>query len=181
MQTDREFVGWPKIPRVGKAMSVVVTEKVDGTNSQIVIENGEIVAVGSRKRWINPKSDNYGFAGWVERNKEELLGLENGSHFGEYYGLGIQHGYGMKEKRFALFNNFRWDNPSRPAICDVVPTLYKGEFYPELVNDLAEKLRTEGSTLVPGWMKPEGFILYFPEFRQSAKWTFEHQDGKWKD
>ncbi len=198
--TKVPFEAWPKIPRLNKAMWCVITEKIDGTNAQIRIshteegdsEDSDVVAitggdislsmrVGSRSRWITPDSDNYGFARHVIENQERYFKLSEGTHFGEWYGLGIQHGHGMKEKRLALFNNLRWDNVSRPEGIDVVPTLYNGEYYPELINDVATKLKNEGSVLVPGWMKPEGFIVYFPEFRKSAKWTFEAQEGKWKE
>lgn len=194
------FEGWPKIPRVSKGMQCVITEKIDGTNAQvhisrtqdddgndpdvIAIERGDIplsMRVGSRSRWITPESDNYNFARNVLENVETYFKLGEGAHFGEWYGLGIQHGHGMKEKRFALFNNLRWDNVSRPEGLDVVPTLYKGDFHPELVNDIAAQLKASGSILVPGWMKPEGFIIYFPEFRKSLKWTYEAQEGKWKE
>lgn len=194
------FEGWPKIPRVSKGMQCVVTEKIDGTNAQIhisrtletdyqdpdvvAIEEGDIplsMRIGSRSRWITPESDNYNFARSVLEKAETYFKLGEGAHFGEWYGLGIQHGHGMKEKRLALFNNFRWDNVSRPEGIDVVPTLYKGDFHPDLVNDIANSLKASGSILVPGWMKPEGFIIYFPEFRKSLKWTYEAQEGKWKE
>ena len=108
LPTDRPFEGFGKIARAQKAMGCVITEKIDGSNAQIIIEDGKIVAVGSRKRWIAPgkSTDNFGFAGWVER----LLGLGEGIHYGEWYGSGIQSGYGLVdgEKRFALFNTDRW-------------------------------------------------------------------------
>lgn len=96
--TDRPFEGFGKISRTNKASACVITEKIDGSNAQIVIEDNEIVAVGSRKRWIQPgkESDNFGFASWVERNYDELLGLGEGTHFGEWYGAGIQKNpYGL--------------------------------------------------------------------------------------
>ena len=195
------FEPWPKIPRVNKAMGCVITEKIDGTNAQVHLsraqeddkDDPDVIAIqettdiplamriGSRSRWITPQSDNYHFARSVKEKVDTYFALGEGAHFGEWYGLGIQHGYGMKEKRLALFNNFRWDNISRPEGIDVVPTLYRGDYYPELINDIATKLKNEGSVLVPGFMKPEGFIIYFPEFRKSAKWTFEAQEGKWKE
>ena len=97
-----EFIAFPKIARLRR--DCVITEKLDGTNAQIVIQDGEIVAVGSRSRWITPgkDTDNYGFAGWVEQNRAELLGLGDGTHFGEWWGSGIQRNYGLTEKRFSL-------------------------------------------------------------------------------
>jgi hypothetical protein len=79
----------------------------------------------SRSRWITPDDDNFGFAAWVEANRDELLTLGPGRHFGEWWGSGIQRGYGLPkgEKRFSLFNVSRWGE-SRPACCHVVPVLY---------------------------------------------------------
>lgn len=71
----------------------------------------------SRKRVIAPHDDNFGFAGWVREHAQELAdALGHGVHFGEWYGHGIQRGYGLPkdERRFALFNVRRWttDEPS---------------------------------------------------------------------
>ena len=59
---------------------------------------------GSRRRWLDCSSegDNFGFGKWVKANAESLIQLEEGRHFGEWYGKGIQRGYGLDEKRFAL-------------------------------------------------------------------------------
>ena len=181
---DRPFDGFGKIGRAQKAMTCVITEKIDGTNAQIVIEDGKIVAVGSRKRWIAPgkTTDNYGFAGWVERNYEELLGLGDGVHFGEWYGSGIQCGYGLTdgEKHFALFNTDRWheDNPP-PECCQVVPVLYRGEFNTNYLKREMVYLSQGGSKLVPGFMKPEGVIVWLYGPRTFLKSTFDHPEGKW--
>ena len=181
---DRTFEGFGKIARAQKAMGCVITEKIDGTNAQIVIENGEIVAVGSRKRWIAPgkTTDNYGFAGWVERNYQTLVGLGDGVHFGEWYGSGIQSGYGLRDgdKRFALFNTDRWfDGNPPPTPCEVVPVLYRGEFTANVLRDTMEELQTNGSVIQPGFMKPEGVIVWLYGSRMFLKSTFDHPEGKW--
>jgi len=117
-----KFESFQKIPRLSR--EIIVTEKIDGTNAQILIlENGDIIA-GSRNRFITKENDNYGFAGWVDRNKNELLKLGVGRHYGEWFGNGIQRGYGLKEKCFYLFNTKRWlDENKRPICCGVVPIL----------------------------------------------------------
>ena len=52
-----------------------------------------------------------------------------GQHFGEWWGFGIQRGYGLHERRFSLFNTGRWSDPAvRPACCGVVPVLADGDF-----------------------------------------------------
>jgi hypothetical protein len=117
---------------------MVITEKLDGTNSQIYIHDerflldtevkgvqvqigkpvGDIpfiysndgihIAAGSRTRWITPEQDNHGFARWVRDNAPALAELGHGRHFGEWWGQGIQRKYGLSEKRFSLFNTRRW-------------------------------------------------------------------------
>ena len=59
-----EFKAWPKIGRYNP-FNVTITEKMDGTNACIIIEDGFIVGVQSRKRLITPDDDNFGFAQWV--------------------------------------------------------------------------------------------------------------------
>lgn len=152
-----EFKGFPKIARLNR--EIIITEKIDGTNAQIFIDENNNILTGSRTRWITTKEDNYGFAAWVEVNKEDLLKLGPGAHFGEWYGKGIQHGYSMKEKRFALFNTHRCTG-TRPICCDVVPILYQGLFSETSIKNAVERLRTHGSALVPGFMRPEGIIVY---------------------
>lgn len=123
-----EFKEFPKMPRWSR--EVIITEKIDGTNASIFIgEDGEFLT-GSRTRWITPTDDNFGFSGWAYYNKEELLKLGPGHHFGEWWGSGIQRGYGLKEKRFSLFNTFRWSDAAvRPSCCSVVPVLSAGMLY----------------------------------------------------
>lgn len=93
---------------------------------------------GSRSRFITPEDDNFGFARWAQAHAEELLPLGPGRHFGEWWGSGIQRGYGLTkgEKRFSLFAVHRWADDrdrvkfpaDRPACCGVVPVLYRGLF-----------------------------------------------------
>lgn len=180
------FESFGKISRANKAFGCVITEKLDGTNAQIVIENGVITGVGSRTRWIKPgkETDNYGFAGWVELNYQDLLTLGDGQHFGEWFGAGIQRAYGLtsNDKRFALFNTGRWSNPEdRPACCSVVPVLYAGEFNRAVVDQVMADLAVNGSKAVPGFMKPEGIIIYLTGPRLLLKETFEFSEGKWAE
>ena len=103
-----EFVEFKKIPRLSR--ECIVTEKIDGTNGVICItETGEFL-IGSRTRWIDEHTDNHGFFKWATDNKNELLKLGVGTHYGEWWGSGIQRGYNLPkgEKRFSLFNTVRW-------------------------------------------------------------------------
>ena len=154
---ETPFVPFPKIARLSR--EIVITEKIDGTNAQVFIgEQGEFL-VGSRNRWITPTDDNYGFARWAHENKDELLTLGPGAHFGEWFGSKIQRGYDLKEKRFALFTVGRWSD-TRPQCCEVVPTLYRGPFSETAIEDAILSLRTHGSAAVPGFMRPEGIIIF---------------------
>lgn len=153
-----EFKKFPSIARLSR--EIVVTEKIDGTNAQIYIgEDGEFLT-GSRNRWITPEDDNYGFSKWAHENKEELLKLGVGQHFGEWWGQGIQIGYGLKEKRFSLFNIGRWNNDNKPSCCHLVPELYTGDFTIENILYALQQLYEYGSQAAPGFMKPEGVVIY---------------------
>lgn len=168
-----------KIARLSR--EVVVTEKIDGTNGLIAIgENGEF-CVGSRSRWITPDNDNHGFAKWANANKDELMKLGAGYHYGEWWGQGIQRGYGLKEKRFSLFNTSRWlDDAIRPACCHVVPVLWYGIFDTSQVDFQLARLLELGSVASPGFMKPEGVVIYHTASRIYFKQTIYNDEGKGK-
>lgn len=168
------FEAFPKIPRLSR--SCVITEKLDGTNAQVIITEDGQIGAASRSRLIVPGDDNYGFAAWVQDNKEELLKLGPGRHFGEWWGAGIQRRYGLEEKRFSLFNVKRWDNPSRPACCGVVPLLAEGVFDTSLINTALAKLTYSGSLAAPGWMKPEGIVVFHTQSGQLFKKLLDHDD-----
>lgn len=160
----KEFVKYPKTPRLFR--DIVVTEKLDGMNAQIVIDGEGSVLAGSRNRWITPSDDNYGFTKWVYDNGQQLATvLGPGQHFGEWWGQGIQRGYGLTEKRFSLFNVGRWGDHSTEEtmiakLLYTVPIIYKGPFDQYNLEELADDLYDNGSKAVPGFMKPEGYIVY---------------------
>lgn len=173
-----EFTAFPKIARLNRPM--IITEKIDGTNAQIYIEDdGVTMHTGSRTRWITPEQDNYGFARWASEHKDELKKLGPGHHFGEWWGSGIQRSYGLTkgDKRFSLFNISRWsDSAIRPACCSVVPLLYEGLFNTPMINCMLEDLRTGGSQAVRGFMQPEGIVVYHVQGNLSFKITLEKDD-----
>lgn len=197
-----EFREWPKTPRLFRDM--VITEKIDGTNACIIIEPGHpsdsqegwvgagqaegvgFVKVGaqSRKRVITPVKDNAGFASWVQRNGQrlaEVLGV--GYHYGEWWGQGIQRRYGLTEKRFSLFNVHRYrdlvldedGNEKIPGV-NVVPTLYIGPFSTAVVRQTVLDLQEHGSAAAPGFMNPEGVIVYHSAAGQVFKVLIEHDE-----
>jgi hypothetical protein len=187
------FEGFPKIARLRRDM--IVTEKIDGTNASVeIVESMEpsyedaIVSsavingfgrwrhmfAGSRTRYITPTADNFGFAAWVKIHAEQLLELGVGRHFGEWWGSGIQRGYGLTngEKRFSLFNTFRWsDDAKRPACCSVVPVLATGTFDTIVIDQATDRLRFDGSSAAPGFMNPEGIVVFHSASGQMFKRT----------
>lgn len=176
MSEQPEFVEFPKMARF--AREIIVTEKIDGTNAQVWIsDDGTEIRAGSRSRWIKIGDDNFGFASWVERNRDDLLTLGPGRHFGEWWGSGIQRGYGLErgEKRFSLFNVSRWGE-ERPACCHVVPTLYRGEFSQAEIDTALRNLAVTGSVAAPGFMKPEGVIVFHTAGNVGFKRTIEKDD-----
>jgi len=174
-----EFKEWPKTPLLFR--DVTTTEKIDGTNAAIHIEEDGTVTAQSRKRLITPADDNFGFARWVDDNHDALqdtLGV--GTHFGEWWGSGIQRGYGLAkgEKRFSLFNVSRYRDVDLSAVpgLGVVPELYAGPFRESEIQNWLGTLEVVGSFACPGFMKPEGLVVFHVASNQVFKVTLEN-DG----
>lgn len=180
-----EFQPWPKIARLNRGM--VITEKIDGTNAAIgVTEDGEVYAQ-SRTRIVTPEADNFGFAAWVQKHAEYfVVTLGSGLHFGEWWGRGIQRGYGQDLRHFSLFNVARYgpqfirpdlgyegDVLPDDSVVTTVPVLYEGQFNTTTVDNAVELLRTTGSKAAPGFMKPEGVVVFLPAARTMFKVTLE--------
>jgi hypothetical protein len=172
-----EFQEFGKIARLSR--NCVITEKIDGTNACVYIgEDGEFMT-GSRNRWIKPEDDNYGFSRWAHEHKEELLTLGPGRHFGEWWGSGIQRGYGLTgdDKRFSLFNTSRWNAATPPpACCGVVPVLFSGIFTSTAADEALEILKAWGSSAAQGYMRPEGVVVYHVAGRVYFKKTIEKDE-----
>lgn len=212
MTTLADFEAWPKIPRLRR--DILITEKIDGSNGQISIrpagsgdydaltdmivedEDGDrwLVRCGSRNRWLGEGQDNFGFRAWVDANARQLVTtLGEGRHFGEWYGSGIQRGYGLDQRYFALFNAYRWreidshdplGSPVAEPIVDfghdigltVVPILYVGPWSEGWINAALDLLR-EGSTV---WdpqradVPAEGVVVYHRASNSSYKVLLEN-------
>ena len=209
-----EFRPFGKIPRLNR--EVIITEKIDGTNGQILIldfksyeeyylartpystegtaeveenwdrekkKNGAILVgdflmrPASRSRYLNEKQDNYGFWKWCNINKEQLALLGPGHHYGEWWGNGINRGYGLGEKRFSLFNTARWGEGKqlRPSCCGIVPVLASGTSFSDVPRCL-QMLRDEGSYAAPGYRKPEGVVVSHTASNSLFKVTLEDDD-----
>lgn len=171
---------------------VLVTELHKPDEARLVgvgSKDGVVYAVftQSRNRFITPKNDNYGFAGWVARNVDGLVqALGEGRHFGEWWGSGIQRGYGRTngDKSFSLFNTKRWgtddgalaDLYAVPGL-DVVPVLYEGPFSQDAINAEMTALRIGGSIAQPGFTKPEGIVVFHTASREPFKVTLEGDEA----
>lgn len=194
--TPAAFMEFPKIARLSR--ECIITEKIDGTNAQIFItEDGQFLT-GSRTRWITPEEDNHGFARWAHENKDKLMKLGPGRHFGEWWGSGIQRGYGLQkgEKRWSLFNVTRWalhgTEPQRIPMSDprivkmqdvlppglsLVPVLWRGQFDEAQPRGIIHDLRTTGSVASPGFMKPEGIVIFHVAGNIGLKKTLEKDEA----
>ena len=174
------FKQFPKIARLTRPC--IITEKIDGMNAQICItEDGQFLT-GSRSQYITPENDTHGFSKWAHDHKEDLMKLGVGTHFGEWWGSGIQRGYGLKngEKRFSLFNRSRWaDEAARPSCCSVVPLLYEGMFDTAKADECIGFLREKGSVAAPGFMRPEGIVIFHIPGNVGFKKTLD-KDEEWK-
>jgi len=192
---EQVFAEFSKIARLSR--ECVITEKIDGTNSQVLVTPEGELFCGSRTRWITPENDNYGFARWCFDHKEELLTLGVGRHFGEWWGSGIQRGYGLPkgEKRWSLFNVARWclhgtipqkiSSPNAkeekfqmvlPACVGLVPVLYRGMFTTYAVDAALADLKNNGSMAATGFMKPEGVVIFHTAANVMFKKTIEKDE-----
>ena len=197
---DLTFHGWPKIARLNR--DIVITEKIDGTNAAI----GIIESIGaplrytiyaqSRTRLLSLYDDNMGFAAWVEQHRDLLVKtLGPGLHFGEWFGQGIQRGYGLTEKRFALFNTARWNDGegalalanARLNECAIycVPVLYQGPWFSQNMpggppvyrpEECVSNLHVFGSVAVPGFRPAEGIVVFHRASGTLLKATLENDE-----
>lgn len=195
------FAPFPKIARFYR--DIVVTEKLDGTNASIIIRSAEdlsdaeldkvslyaisasgkqLMFAGSRTKLIHPGEDNFGFAAWVQKHATMLFELGEGSHFGEWWGRGIQRGYDVSDRRFSLFNVGRWNADNIPPCVRVVPTLYRGPMFTSSAGDMVaaamRRLRFAGSIAAPGFSNPEGVIVFHTASGVAFKATFDGDQHK---
>ena len=169
-----DFKGFQKVPRLSRP--IIITEKLDGTNASIYIGEDGAFLVGSKNRWITPAVDNFEFALWANWNKDELLKLGPGHHFGEWWGKGINRGYGVDSRTFSLFNTSRWNEDNKPECCSIAPVLYSGVFDLSSIGCILHYLKVDGSVASPGFMDPEGIIIYHSASRSYFKKTIKDDE-----
>jgi hypothetical protein len=213
-QNKVEFQAWPKTSRffrdivitekidgtnaavqIIKANNLTHWDHEDGTKSffdpqplDVVRLEGEayVVYAQSRNRLIHIGQDNAGFAGWVQKHAAELVTfLGEGTHFGEWWGSGIQRGYGQSggKKYFSLFNTHRFQHIGEESdnLVRSVPVFYEGPMDTTAITDALKVLKEHGSMAAPGFMNPEGVCVYHTSSRLVQKVTLDNNDaGKWE-
>lgn len=182
-----EFKQFSKIENVGK-IYMSITQKIHGTNAQVYIykdDDGEMqIKAGSRTRFLDEENDNYSFAKFVLSNKEEFIEkLGEGRHYGEWCGPGINSGEGLEERNLVLFDWRRyWSAYSKQELPDkvrVVPVIYKGKMSMDAIDESMDKLKNNGSYLVPGYMKTEGIVIEI--CGNLYKKVFDNEETKWQE
>jgi hypothetical protein len=193
IETLPPFTEFASIARLTR--DIIVTEKIDGANAQIhITEDGRVIA-GSRNRWVplDGKQSHFGFEKWVAEHTDELRLLGPGSHYGEWWGSGIQRRYGLDEKRLSLFNVGRWHSDYNESIhsdegpgstrchevpcCHVVPVLSRWTFDTWHIDNTLKQLAESGSAAAPGFMQPEGIVIYHAASKTLFKKTLDKNDG----
>jgi len=167
-----QFKAYPKTRRLTDVYAFI-SEKIDGTNGVLFVDGSRVVA-GSRSKWLvddGSKSwDNHGFGAWVKENEVILSQLPDGFHYGEWYGRGINRNYGLKDRRFMLFNRMRY-----LELLELMPSLYKVleletilsqinimDVQAQLAIHKRELMHESGSRHVRGFKRPEGVMVRIP-------------------
>lgn len=213
-QNKVEFQPWPKTSRffrdivitekidgTNAAVQIINADNIthwsheDGTRTffdpqplDVVRLEGHtyIVYAQSRNRLIGLGYDNAGFAGWVSEHAAELVTfLGEGTHFGEWWGSGIQRGYGLQngEKHFSLFNTHRFENiqADSDGLVRCVPILYQGPMEQKAITAALDNLQEQGSWAAISFKNPEGICIYHTSSRLVQKVTLDNNDaGKWE-
>ena len=154
-----EFKSFSKIERF-ENVKISITQKLDGSNASVYIyktEDGTLdIKCGKRTDWITPEQDNFGFAKFVQDNKEAFLKLGEGWHYAEWCGPGINSGEGLKERTLVLFDYWRYKDIQLPPNTMIVPVLYEGPNDGFKIIAVINDLKQNGSKLVPGFRNVEG-------------------------
>ena len=190
LYTDQiSFKSFKSIENIDR-LDVYITQKIHGTNAQILIEkifkdnimsteffSNKITGVGSRSRWLEYDDDNYGFCNFVLENEDEFLKLPAGRYYGEWCGKGINSGEGLPDRKFVLFNPYLKLDELPPQTV-LVPLLFEGKIKAadlnDVINDTFLSLKQNGSSLCPGFMEPEGIVISIDN--KLYKKVFKHEN-----
>lgn len=186
MTTDNEFRPWRSIERY-QGIHVQIAEKLHGTSAQVHVQkqlDGTLKALAGKRTSYVGTTGHFGFGEFVANNGQALCdSLGEGRHYGEWVGPGVNGQYGLTEKVFVLFNH-RYHLPKKlagklPNRVDVVPVLYDGPYTPTIIGETMDNLKASGSVFAPGFMKPEGVVLFFPQFNTMQKKVFKPEETGW--
>lgn len=187
--SEQEFKSWREIDKF-QGVHVIITEKIHGSNAQILVyrdESGALKALaGSRTQFLDPWGrDNFGFAKYVMAHEAQICEqLGEGRHYGEWVGPGVNSDYGLKDKHLVLFDFRRhpkekFEAGQMPPNMLPIPVLYDGPYAPGIEDKVMDGLKANGSVLSPGFMKPEGVVLFFPQFGSMKKKVFKAEETGW--
>jgi len=186
-----QYVDFQKIARLRRMMTI--TEKLDGANVKIEVDRYQNINVGGHNGPLTLDFDPQGFARWAYDHTDELRTLGPGRHFGEWWGPGIgKRKYPVPERRLSMFNVHIFAAPGTepklisaatgkmqtvlPPCCGLVPVLYTGVFDTQVIDAQIERLRRDGSVAVPGFMRPEGVVVFHDAANMYFKRTLAHDD-----
>lgn len=163
-----------KYPKIHRAENIncILSEKLDGTNGVIYIgEDRKTIKAGSRNQWITSQKDNFGFAKFVYDNRQDLLKMGPGYHYGEWVGPGINRNYDLQERKFYLFPSGKIE--ARPECCHSIPIEATCTFESLFVvtDFIRQDLVERGSFLNPAY-QAEGIVIYLRELGKHIKIIF---------
>ena len=186
-----QYVDFEKIARLRRLMTI--SEKLDGANVKIEVDRYQNINVGGHNGPLTLDFDPHGFAKFAYEHTDELRTLGPGRHFGEWWGPGIgKRKYPVPDRRLSMFNVHVFAAPGTepklisaatgkmqtvlPPCCGLVPVLYTGVFDTQVIDDQVERLRRDGSVAVPGFLRPEGVVIYHDAANLYFKRTLAHDD-----
>jgi len=159
---DVEFVKWRSIKRPEKN-TIIITEKMDGTNGCIIIKDGIIIGVQSRTKLLSIDDDNYGFFAWCAEHAAHIIDvLGDGRHYGEFCGPGInKNRHDLGQRAFFIFNTFVYPTIPESAYIKKIDLIYTGKYSDLEIRKASFYINLRGMRF--GYC-PEGFVVFYEAF-----------------
>jgi len=163
---------------------VIATEKFDGTNVSIYVENGDIKKVLNRENnidiWKSKKRYYDGVKNAIDTKKFKLYMATDGQYFGELIGNKIQgNPYDLKEVIWLPFNYIQnhyyfkfyydWLDENFKVLDVDVKYDLTDDFYYEKFSELFKNLKSIYFRSKGIEKAPEGIVFYNKETRQMCK------------
>jgi hypothetical protein len=167
---DKRYVVTPEIDEDFKWVfeddEVIATEKLDGTNVSIIIENGKVTRVFNRKNEIQIFGSKQRFIieGVMNAFDRGYCNFTDGQYFGEVIGPKLQKNpLGSKEHLWIPFEKVRKSYSYKswgkyPKDFDNISTWFKDDLFSLFVRQRSGKV-----------IKPEGIVFYQPSTGKMAK------------